>query len=428
MKRQITYLLLLLLTFHSCLKEPDMPEGIVNGKLTPTVLSVNATSPIEGSLSLKGETLLTGKGNKITEKGFYWSFSSNDPFEYDNKVTVSEDFNSFFYELKNLPGDTIIYWRAFAKNESGCDTGRVIQYRTPAIIEAKHEFPSYLRKDFGIFSVSGDIYIACGEFTSTEITSDVWEYDIRRNVWMQSEDLKFIGGIRRCPVTFVIGDTAYVGTGERANGVEHSNFYTFNGKSKKWNQMPLASTEGALRISERYQAAGFGLNNKGYVVGGYSINHALSDVWQYSAENGGYWTKLHDFPVDFYAGICAYNDERVFVGFGNSVQSRKTLWEYDAKTDIWNEFAQLPDSIEKRIYSGVLIQDRIYIVDGDNDIWELNLSDKTWKKKRTLPAVFLKEDGNGGDQNLIVVPNSNSIYVGLGLTEYFYEYRPLWDN
>lgn len=416
----------MLLIFQSCLESPDMTDGIVNERLIPLVTSGTASSYKDGTLTFEGRIDRYGKSNKITKKGFYWTLSSDTMDIKNNIVTASGDTEFFNCELKNVPGDTILIWRAFATNRDGTDYGEIKQYHTPAIIEEKLGFPSWGRKNFGTFSINNNIYMACGELP---VTSEVWEYNIRDNKWRQNLDLNFIGGVRRCPVAFVIGDTAYVGTGERFPGAEHSDFYKLDGKSKTWSMMPLAGMEvGAPKMSDRYLAVGFSLNKKGYVVGGYSINHALKDVWQYSTENGGFWTKMHDFPVDFFNGICAYNEERVFVGFGNNAQSGKTLWEYDAKTDTWNEFAELPDAIEKKIYSGVLVQDRIYIVDGDNDIWELNLSDKIWKKKRTLPDVFLKEDGSGGDQNLIIVPNSNSIYVGLGLTEYFYEYRPLWDN
>jgi hypothetical protein len=421
MKKQITYLLFLLLPYYSCLDDQDMPGGIVNGKREPTVVTNELFEiPVEGTIRMKGDITSMGKGSNVINKGFFWGYSA------DTLNHVLYANNSFSADLSNIPGDKTYYWRAFAENEYGVDSGKIVKYIAPKIWEAKEEFRSFVRWRFTYFSLNNKLYMVCGQGNAGSL-SEIWEYNVSENKWWGTIE-NFPGEARRFPVSFTIGNLAYVGTGQINGGAIVNDFFCFDGISRTWDKTTIIPQNETEEMSKRYQAIAFGLNNKGYVIGGGSSpTRTMSDVWQFSiSDDTSQWKKMNDLPAPFYGGISICNGTSAYIGFGENVEARKILWKYIEETDSWVEFAQLPDEIEKSVFSGVIIRDRIYIVDGDNIIWELNLSDKRWKQKMILPDFFLHSDGDGGNECMFTV--GNSIYIGLGFSQYFYEYRPLWDN
>jgi len=112
---------------------------------------------------------------------------------------------------------------------------------------------------------------------------------------------------------------------------------------------------------------------------------------------------------------------------GTSLETSGQLWKYNEETDSWAYFSTLPDNAGNTIYSGVIVQNAIYITNEKNEIWTYDLSyeSKTWNKKTELPAVF---SNNHEGQLLLTINGSNSIFVGLGFSKYLFEYKPLWDN
>lgn len=403
-----------------------MTSGLVNGKEKPTVLTLqhNSIPTIEGRLLLRGEITSIGKSNTVIERGFYWSATSSNPSSSDSIIVVSDASDGIFYHELKASGNKTYFWRAYAKNEHGYDYGEVKSYQTPEIWREKAFFPANTRGRGAVFVVDNKIYITCGEKAWGRVpANETWEYSILNGGWKEVSE--FPGETRIYPVAFTLGNLAFVGTGQKASAVVHNDFFQYDYISNSWTKIPDNSD-----LDARDEAVAFNLNGKGYLAGGLLAERGLlNDVWRYThSDTGGVWEKMNDFPVYFSGGISIYGNTDVFVGFGDNPDSKRTLWKYDEANDLWEKFASLPDEIEKKIYSGVIIQNTIYIVDGNNIIWSLGISDKIWKRKAELPPEFLNEDNEGGNQLLITTGRSNSIYVGLGFTPYFYEYRPLWDN
>ena len=420
MKRQELYLLFIFIAFSSCLQSPEMITGIINEKEKPTVVTGQSTPFIngDGNLVFQGEITSKGKSD-IIEKGFYWNTDSIDP---GMKVIVSDtDSSVFTYELQHASGEQTYYWRAYAINSFGCDTGEIRSCQTPAIWMEKQELPADSRGNGAVFMLSNKVYITCGmKIWGQALVNDTWEYSISANQWVQADSMSFIGAFRVYPAVFTIGNLAFVGMGFQSSGIAHKDLYQFSADLKKWTQITTPDN-----LTARYKAAAFSLNGRGYIIGGYSSdNMELNDVWQYNP-NGDVWEQKNNFPVYFSGGISIYGDNRAFTGFGETSESARTLWEYDQTTDSYIEFAKLPDEITTKIYSGVIVQNAIYIVDGNNQIWALNMSDTTWTKKSGLPMDFL---GYSGYQTLLTTDSSNAVYVGLGFSNLLYQYNPLWDN
>jgi len=412
--------------FTACLKSPEMTTGFVNGKEKPTVITAPTARvtpiPSDGALVFQGEISSTGKGG-IIERGFYWSSTSNDPGVNDNIIQSTATTDTFKYLLQNVSGEKTYYWRAYARNSFGYDYGEVDSCRTPDIwIKIKNSLPSESRGRGVTFILNDTIYITCGVKNAAQVifVNTMWEYSIASDGWNQADSLSFPGAERRDPVVFTIDNYAFVGTGQGLTQA-YKDFYQFNSNSKKW--MVVATPND---FQARYESNAFSLKGKGYVISGFN-GGVLNDVWQYDAGNN-LWKRMGDFPANFYGGISISDNNRSFAGFGQTPESARILWEYDPVSDRWTDFTHLPDSITTKIYSGAIIGNAIYIVDVNNKIWALNMSDKAWTQKSSLPLDFLSQSGEFLNQPLLTDGASNSIYVGLGFSGYLYEYHPLWDN
>ena len=427
MWRKLYIVFLFAALFTACLESPEMTTGIVNGKEKPTVgiASILRVSPIQsdGTLVFQGEIASKGKAD-IIERGFYWSTTSNDPGINDSIIQSTANTDTFKYILQAVSGEKTYYWRAYARNSFGYAYSEVDSVTTPKIWIPKAVLTADSRGWGAVFTLNNKIYMTCGlkSFGSGVFATDTWEYSIAYDSWSrQGDDVSFPGAARRYPVAFTIGNRAFVGTGTQAALQAYKDFYQFDINSNKWTEIATPDN-----FAARYEATAFSLNGKGYVISGFSADGSpLNDVWQYDAINSS-WKKMNDFPINFFGGISISNTTRSFIGFGIPPESASTLWEYDSASDSWSEFSTLPDSITTRIFSGTIIQNSIYVVDGINQIWALNISDKTWKKKSKLP--FLNAYGESGNQLLLTTGTSNSIYTGLGFSNDLYEYRPLWDN
>jgi hypothetical protein len=399
-----------------------MPVGIANLKDKPTVVSgKNVDLSYDGVLIFTGELISSGKITDIFEKGFCWGVDAGnlaDTVFLENKST---DPGDFFFQVQNARSNTTYYWRAFAENDFGMTLGEIRTYNTPAVFEADNEFTGKPRSNFTVFTLKNVFYMTCGYYNNA-IFSDIWRYNGSR--WWN--DLSNIPGPeRRHAVAFTINDSlAYVGTGSGIEGlyrIAYGDFYRLDATARRWSEIETPPE------MPRYEAIAFGLNNKGYIVGGRSPeNEAFQDMWEYSIDSGvGIWKKCNDFPNPFYAGVCIYNQERVFAGFGSNSESENILWEYNAVNDEWTEFIAPPIDRQgnpAKIRAGQIIRDKMFLLDAANIIWELDLRTKQYKQKSALPREFPLQN----EQYMFSM--YDVIYFGLGGTSLFYKYYPFWDN
>jgi len=420
MKKKLIYFMFFLFpAMYSCLDTPEMAGGIPNMRKEPTVTSGENTSSSDGILELTGTVTSVGKIGTFFKKGFRWGYSATNFTDSVFLENTDPETGDFFYQLSNVRGDTTVYWQAFARNDFGSSFGNIISYMTPPIFtyNAGYSFTGAQRSDFTFFTLNNNLYFTCGY--RNVFFSDINRFD-KTNWWYTVP--AFPGAARANLVAFTIDSLAYVGTGRAILPNIFGDFYVFNGNAHEWNGVPIQTpTE-----MSRYDAVAFSLNNKGYVLGGNSGNGVLSDVWEYSVTNGiDAWRKMNDFPYSFSGGLSFSNNERVFVGFGSN-NTRDSLWEYNAAADSWKVFASSPTNSQgeqARIYSGVITHDKIYLLDVTNIIWELDLATGMYKQKSMLPEKFPSPPPS---QYMFYL--GDAIYIGLGVTELFYRYYPLWDN
>jgi len=155
--------------------------------------------------------------------------------------------------------------------------------------------------------------------------------------WQQLED--FPGNPRDDGIAFVIGDSAYCGTGLTPWWSAERDFYGLNLSNETWFSIdPLPIDE------ERQYASGFASNSNGFVFGGINSTGYLNDLWMYEPINDN-WIEKSPLPSFGRSGAACFviNDTAYFVG-GRSSSSIaiNEIWAYSIINDNWIQKVDFP--------------------------------------------------------------------------------------
>lgn len=159
-------------------------------------------------------------------------------------------------------------------------------------------------------------------FNPTDASLGIDEFGNPLGSWTQIRN--FAGGApnpkRRGAVSFVIGSTAYVGTGE-SNGASQDDFYAYNAETDQWTEIE------DLEDYARSNAVAFTLNGKGYVATG-SSGAGRNDVWEYDPAVDT-WTERTEFEGSARAYAVGFAISSIgFVGTGGSGSGYDDFWEF----------------------------------------------------------------------------------------------------
>ena len=229
--------------------------------------------------------------------------------------------------------------------------------------------------------------------------------------WFSETDiagLDFPGGARNNAVSFVIGDTAYVGTGD--TGSTTTDFWKFVPSTNTWTQ--IADFPG----SRRSGAVAFALGNQGYVGTGKGAGEYYKDFWKYDPIDNT-WTQIADFPGDGRSAAVAFTvNGMAYVGAGaiSSSSYKKDFWKYDPNTNAWTAIADLPGNARTGPFA--FAADGFGYVgggyrSGPNTVIDLYSYDPNlgvWEEKGTGYEDFRREDG-------VAFVLDSKAYIGLGL-------------
>jgi PKD repeat protein/N-acetylneuraminic acid mutarotase len=146
----------------------------------------------------------------------------------------------------------------------------------------KADLPTDHKSGAVSFSINGKGYVVCGARSTFEPTRDFYEYNPLTDSWYRLPDLP---GIRSGAVGFVIGDTAYVGTGSDLN-LTYTNLWRYSPGMTSWIDVTAPPAD----FSKRIAGTAFSIGNTGYVLAGrsepydpfYNNGKMLSDLWAYT--------------------------------------------------------------------------------------------------------------------------------------------------
>ena len=192
------------------------------------------------------------------------------------------------------------------------------------------------------FAINGKGYIAMGLTVPAGIyLNDVLEYDPVANTWITKSNLTAPGQnlSRAKPISFVINNKAYIGTGHRINPGDIAYFKDL------WEYDPSANTwiqKANFPPGERSTAVGFASSTTGYVGTGLQYFFGqpvwMKDFWMYRPLTNT-WTQLPDFPgygrnqaTGFFVGNRGY----IGLGYSPDTYFSNDFYRYNPATSIIN--------------------------------------------------------------------------------------------
>jgi N-acetylneuraminic acid mutarotase len=242
----------------------------------------------------------------------------------------------------------------------------------------------------------------------------------RAQNWLQLSD--FPGTARDDGVAFVIGDSAYFGTGLTPWWSEEGDFYGLDLTSGTWfNVTPLPSGE-----ERQYACAFVSSSQEAYVFGGSNGASRLNDLWKYNPSSG-IWTGLSSLPSMGRSGASCFvlNDTAFIVG-GKTLtnQAIDEVWAYSIQYDTWVQKSNLPFGGRWRA-SAIEVNQTAYLIFGRdesngfrNELYAYNPSLDTW--------YFVSNFPSPGRSHASMFEINNSLYVAFGIDSLSNSFNDLW--
>ena len=260
--------------------------------------------------------------------------------------------------------------------------------------------------------------------------------------WVKKAD--YSGDARTEAVSFVIGDTAYVGTGYgglgngSTNGQKLNDFWKYDVTKDAWTEMAsLVDPNDPTNDISRQAATAFTVGTKGYVTTGIGSDYLTrKDTWEFDPATNS-WSKKADFTglpryyaVSFSVGGAGYVGAG---GAGDGGSNYSDFYKYDASSNTWTAANPLKDKRRQAI--AFVIKDSAYVVTGTSNslaTYRMYVYDyktdqwfERWQIKNATDGSFDDDynsiDRTGGVSFVI----DNKAYVAVGSRSNTWEYDPI---
>lgn len=257
----------------------------------------------------------------------------------------------------------------------------------------KGNFPYPFHYSFGFAQVN-DVGYMIGGVGATSVTNDFFKYDLISEKW-SSGGATFLKDNIMDPIALAANNKLYVLPGQDTivYGAQTSTktLYEFDPALNTW--VRKAKFPGDARI----RSAGFSLNNKIYILGGFAgAGYPATDLWEYDPLSNS-WKKKADFPGTsvIFPAVFAYNNTLfIFGGFFPSSIVTDEFWQYDLVADKWTQLPLNAEIHERYKPTYFTIGNKGYMFGGAyrgfdafgatenvlNDAWELNMDTGKWTR------------------------------------------------
>ncbi|SFU18695.1 Kelch motif-containing protein [Algoriphagus locisalis] len=171
--------------------------------------------------------------------------------------------------------------------------------------------------------------------------------------------------------------------------------------------------------SNRSNSSSFTVGSRHFVVGGYTGDDYMRDLWEYDASADA-WTRRADFPGTARSNAVAFAiDSKGYYGTGYDGRNKLgDFWSYDPNSDTWTEEAAFPGT-ERYSALGFALNGKGYIGTGfdgseQKDFWQYDPNTKTWNS-------FISMGGAKRSGAFVFVINDVA-YIGGGINNGIYEF------
>jgi len=226
------------------------------------------------------------------------------------------------------------------------------------------------------------------------------------------------GEVRCEAVSFVIGNTAYIGTGYDGSWNTCLNDFWSYDTLNGWIQLP--PFPGAARKG----AVAFTVNGKGYITLGTDGYSKFKDTWEYNPTTNE-WVQKANFGGTARYGSNAFgigNYGYVTCGFDGTYQN--DLWQYDPSLDIWTQKTSIGG--QSRMFATSFINNNQgYVVSGLgslgnnlNDFWKYDPTTDSWTAMRNIYNYSTQSDFDYTDiirNSAVAIVMGGKAYLAVGV-------------
>ncbi|MCC7303748.1 MAG: hypothetical protein IT233_13995 [Bacteroidia bacterium] len=290
----------------------------------------------------------------------------------------------------------------------------------------KEAFGGGKRERLVSFSIGGRGYACMGQDTAEMLHRDLWEYDPSVDSWTQKANCPGIP--RRNACVFVIGTSAYVGTGMdnalASIGNTLSDFWEYSPLTNTWLQRascPIGGGWGA------YYCSAFSINGKGYVVcGKLGPSQYTNQCWEFTPSTNS-WLQRSSFPGSVRYGTYHFVlNNMAYVGMGADENAfASDIWAYNPSMNSWSSIGNFPAAARFSGH-GFALLGKGYILMGTDggykdELFEYDPQFNSWVQRKSFEG--------GGRRNAICFVIGNRAYAGAGkgstgCRRDFWEYTP----
>jgi len=297
------------------------------------------------------------------------------------------------------------------------------------------DYPGGSTGDAMGFAIGNYGYLGLGYETGIAAIKKIWKYDPGTNTWTQPTTFSFPGGGTAGPfvnmISFYDGTYAYVGLGSQSGWPEgaEGHMRKYDAGSNTWSDIAGIGNDPTLYATDG--AVSYWANGKGYVTTGrentdpnpFPFNGQTSaKMWEYNPETDN-WTRKNDLPSSarWEAMGFAINSKLYLLGGApcrncTGTNLMKDFWEYDVTTDTWTQLPDFPGG-RRWMSTGFSLNGIGYIVGGQldddtknnlfSDVWMFEPETKTWTQLGDFPG--------GKRSNAAVFILNGKAYFGTGL-------------
>lgn len=273
------------------------------------------------------------------------------------------------------------------------------------------DFPGVARDDGAAFIIGGTAYFGTGLTPWWAPTNDFYGFDLSTETWFSITPLPN-GEERQYATAF----SDAINFGYLFGGHDGTNFlndlWRYDSSTDTWMELSPLPAVG------RGGAACMVFNDTAYIIGGKNVqNVAFNEVWAYSIQSDS-WIQKNDLPFGgrWRSSVAQLNGLGYLV-FGKDENNlfRKELFEYDPVQDTWTNISTFP-SLGRTHAALFPFGSNLYCAFGidslnnsHNDLWSYDLTSDTWNSLPGLPAI--------GRRGGMMMPTENGVYYTTGIDE-----------
>lgn len=379
----------------------------------------------EGALLIDGleiSGVIQDKGESdILDAGFCWG-EVPEPTISNNKIQVYKGDSLISGIIPDLRGSKTYYVRAYATNLKATSYGQVKKIETPKILTVLPPYPGASVADASA-SVAYNIGYILGGDLGGKRSSVMYGYNAVKNIWQsKAPSLKASKG--SCFVQLNSFSILNLGGIDDSDEVSDA-FSYYSIENNNWRELDNSE----LKIS-LYDASAVSINNETFFFGGVTKDSLNLEIIKFTGWTES-WSRIGYFPEKQFGSIAvSIGDSIIFVGLGKTGNSlsgdsySKRLWSSKNMTT-WNECAICPTEATGIVY-GASLEDKIYVLDTNLDMWVFDSKDNIWLKKNTSFKSIIHADSLN---SIFIFSINSNLYIGTTTgSKNFVKYSPLWDK